>query len=102
MKSGRLKYFLVYFFAIALLFKTSGLVSVFIEPLKNIEYNFDNQNSTEKEEKKVETEYFEANVSILRDLEAPVQLKGKVLRPQNSFFSTYFPEVLTPPPSLKA
>ncbi|RYD71229.1 MAG: hypothetical protein EOP53_24035 [Sphingobacteriales bacterium] len=97
MKSGTLKYILIYCFAIALLFKTSGVVSVFANSIKTVEYS-GNQDSTEKEEKKIETEYFESNVSVLPDLKIPVQLKTKVLLPQNNFFASYFPEVLTPPP----
>lgn len=102
MKSASLKYVFFYCFAIALLFKTSGMVSVFINSSKVSEYNSTNQDSTEKEEKKIETEYFEACVLNLPDLKVTVPLKEKILLPQNSFFPTYFPEVLTPPPSLEA
>jgi len=101
MKSGTLKYILIYCFAITLLFKTSGVVSVFVNSIKSVEYS-SNQDSTEKEEKKIETEYFESYFSVFPDLRVPVQLKAKVLLPHNIFFSAYFPEVLTPPPSLKA
>ncbi|KQR72211.1 hypothetical protein [Pedobacter sp. Leaf176] len=102
MKSGSFKYVLIYCFAIALLFKTSGVVSVFVNSIKTAEYNSANQDSTEKEEKKIETEYFEERMLILPDLKVLIQLKEKTLLPQNNFFPSYFPEVLTPPPSLEA
>jgi len=101
MKSVSLKYVLIYCFAIALLFKTSGVASVFINSVKIAEYNSANQD-TEKEEKKIETEYFEARMLNFPDLNLPVTLKEKILLRPNSFFPTYFPEVLTPPPSLEA
>ena len=102
MKSGSLKYILIYCFTIALLFKTSGVVSVFVNPIKATEYNSSDQDSTEKEEKKIESEYFEDLVFSLPDLKAPVPSKEKVLSLPDNFFPTYFPEVLTPPPSLEA
>ena len=102
MKSGSLKYILICCFAIALLFKTSGVVSVFVNPIKATEYNSADQDSTEKEDKKIESEYFEEGIFTFLDLKIPVPLKEKILLPQNSFYPTYFPEVLTPPPSLEA
>jgi len=102
MKSDSLKYILIYCFAIALLFKTSGVVSVFVNSIKTTEFNSANQDSTEKEEKKIESEYFEEGIFSFLDLKIPVPLKEKILLLPNSFFPTYFPEVLTPPPSLEA
>ncbi|WP_316832489.1 hypothetical protein [Pedobacter aquatilis] len=102
MKAGILKYVLLYCFAIALLFKTSGVISVVINSVKNIAYSIDNQDSTEKEEKKIEHEYFNTVSIISAVLKTPVQLDKKIVLPEHNFLSSYFPEVLTPPPALEA
>ena len=96
MNSGIFKYIVICCFALTLLFKASGVLSVFKKSINQIEYSESNEDSTEKE---VETESFDVNPIAYQSLKPPVLLPVKVLLPLNFFISTYFPEVLTPPPS---
>lgn len=64
------------------------------------EYVAANDDAAEKEEKKVESEYFidQLFYGVGMDLFFPVQ--KKVVIPANNFKLAYFPEVLTPPPAI--
>ncbi|MFC3560884.1 hypothetical protein [Pedobacter jamesrossensis] len=96
MNSDIFKYILICCFALTLLFKASSVLSVFKNSISEIEYSKD---SSEKEEKKIEAEYFDNHQFSYQDLKAPILVPVKVLLPLNFFVPAYFPEVLTPPPS---
>ncbi|MFC4213237.1 hypothetical protein ACFOWA_18735 [Pedobacter lithocola] len=99
MKSDASKYVLICFFAVMLLLKTTGASSVFLDSFKNTEYSIANQDGTEKEEKKIESEYFDNNLFLVQHVKIPVLVKVKESYPTNNALLSYFPEVLTPPPS---
>lgn len=84
-------------FALTLLFKASGVLSVFKNSINQIELSDSSKNSTEKE---VEAEPFYVNPIAYQNLKSPVLFPVKVSIPLNFFIPIYFPEVLTPPPSL--
>ncbi|GGI27731.1 hypothetical protein [Pedobacter mendelii] len=93
------KYVLICFFVAMLLLKITGIVSAFIVSIKNTEYNIANQDSGEKEEKKIEPEYFDNQSFSVQHIKIPVVLKDKEAFQTNNDLLSYFPEVLTPPPS---
>lgn len=64
-----------------------------------IEYASTNDDATEKEEKKVETEYFTNQFSSVINVSTSFITEKKVVIPDHFFYPAYFPEVLTPPPS---
>lgn len=64
-----------------------------------LEYASTNDDATEKEEKKVETEYFANHFVTVTRVAASFITKKKVIIPDHFFHPVYFPEVLTPPPS---
>lgn len=99
MNSGIFKYLLICCFALTLLFKASGVLSVFKNSISQIEYSDSTKDSTEKEEKKVEAEYLDDHLAFYQGMKVPVLLPAKVLLPLNFFIPAYFPEVLTPPPT---
>ncbi len=99
MNAGIFKYILICCFALTLLFKASGALSVFKKSVSQIEYSESSKESTEKEEKQVEAEYLYDHLVSYHDLKSPVLIPTKVLLPLNFFIPAYFPEVLTPPPS---
>ncbi|RNL50264.1 hypothetical protein [Pedobacter jejuensis] len=99
MKSDALKYVLICFFVAMLLLKTTGVASAFIDSIKNTECNIANQDSAEKEEKKIESEYFDNQLFSVQHIKIPVILKVKKDYQTNNTLLSYFPEVLTPPPS---
>lgn len=64
-----------------------------------LEYSSVNNDATEKEEKKVETEYFTHHFLTITNLGATFITEKKLIVPGHFFYPAYFPEVLTPPPS---
>ncbi|MFW0716532.1 hypothetical protein [Pedobacter sp. N23S346] len=65
-----------------------------------LEYASNNDDATEKEEKKVETEYFTDHFLFVTNVIIPFIAEKKVIVPDHFFYPAYFPEVLTPPPSV--
>jgi len=59
-----------------------------------------NDDATEKEEKKVEAEYFATDFLISQDTFIPSNTSKKVIIPTCLEHLAYFPDVLTPPPSV--
>ena len=100
MKLDGLKYVLIACIAIAFFLKVSHAVSYLSYSTNNIEVLSTNDDATEKEEKKVETEYAVQQIAFHGALYFPLQTSKKVLIPDHSFQLAYFPEVLTPPPSV--
>ena len=64
-----------------------------------LEYTSVNDDATEKEEKKVETEYYTDHFFIITNLRTSFITEKKVIIQPHFFYPAYFPEVLTPPPS---
>jgi len=100
MKLDGLKYVLIACIAITLFLKVSHAVSYLSYSADNVEVLSTNDDATEKEEKKVETEYTVQQIVFHGALYFPLQTSKKVLIPDHSFQLAYFPEVLTPPPSI--
>ncbi|WP_426327261.1 hypothetical protein [Pedobacter sp. R-06] len=100
MKFNGLKYVLIACIAIAFFLKVSHAVSYLSYSTNNVEVLSTNDDATEKEEKKVETEYTVQQIVFHGALYFPLQTSKKVLIPDHSFQLAYFPEVLTPPPSV--
>ncbi|GGE62684.1 hypothetical protein EV200_105266 [Pedobacter psychrotolerans] len=92
------KYLLIICIAATLFLKVSNAVSYLRYSTAEIEYSSVNDDATEKEEKKIESEYL-AN-HFYSDPQAGLFFvtDKKLLIPDHSFKMTYFPEVLTPPP----
>lgn len=65
-----------------------------------VEYVAANDDATEKEEKKVETEYFIDQLFYGSEIDLFFPVQKKVIIPANTFKLAYFPEVLTPPPAI--
>jgi hypothetical protein len=63
-----------------------------------LEYASTNDDATEKEEKKVETEYFTNHFFSVTDVCTCFITEKKLIIPDHTFKKTYFPEVITPPP----
>ncbi|MBB6237782.1 hypothetical protein HDC90_002404 [Pedobacter sp. AK013] len=100
MKLDGLKYVLIACIAIAFFLKLSHAVSYLRCSTDGVEVLSTNDDATEKEEKKVETEYAVQQIAFHGALYLPFQTSNKVLIPEHSFQPAYFPEVLTPPPSV--
>ncbi|MBO9676027.1 MAG: hypothetical protein J7577_21465 [Sphingobacteriaceae bacterium] len=100
MKSDSLKYILIVCMAIAFFLKASHVVSYLSHVANNIELLSTNDDATEKEDKKVESEYAVQQVVLQGILYFPLQISNKIIIPGHSFQMAYFPEVLTPPPSV--
>ncbi|SER10460.1 hypothetical protein SAMN04488023_104135 [Pedobacter rhizosphaerae] len=81
-----------------LLFKVGG-VAVYLNHFNpESTYLSVQEDATEKEEKKVETEYFDHQFMAFESLNTEVVSLNKPALPTHFFILSYFPEVLTPPP----
>ena len=85
--------------AFILFLKVSGSLSLIQFSAFESTYTSASDDTAEKEEKKVETEYFTDQLPEGLRLEASFIIGKKVVVPEHSFKLNYFPEVLTPPPS---
>ena len=99
MKLNAFKYVVVICVTLALFFKVSNMISYLSYSTDNVEVLSTNNDATEKEEKKVETEYVVQQIVFHETLYFPLQTSKKILIPDHFFQLAYFPEVLTPPPS---
>jgi len=79
--------------------KVSNAVSYLKYSPTELEYTSVNDDATEKEEKKVETEYYTDHFFIITNLRTSFITEKKVIIQPHFFYPAYFPEVLTPPPS---
>lgn len=100
MKSDGLKYILITCITLAFFLKVSHVVSYLSYSVQNVEFSSTNDDATEKEEKKIESEFAVHEVLFNATLYFPFQTTKKVIIPDHAFQLAYFPEVLTPPPSV--
>ncbi|SDH57002.1 hypothetical protein SAMN05421827_12940 [Pedobacter terrae] len=100
MKSDGLKYILITCITLAFFVKVSHVVSYLSYSVQNVEFSSTNDDATEKEEKKTESEFVVHEVLFNSTLYFPFQTTKKVIIPDHAFQLAYFPEVLTPPPSV--
>ncbi|NTE02187.1 hypothetical protein G6M24_34235 [Agrobacterium tumefaciens] len=99
MKFNGLKYLLIICIATIFFLKVSNAVSYLKYYPTELEYSSVNNDATEKEEKKVETEYYTDHFFTITNLSTFFITEKKVIIPGHFFYPAYFPEVLTPPPS---
>ena len=99
MKFTGLKYILIICIVATFFIKVSNALSYIKYSPTEIEYASTNDDATEKEEKKVETEYFTNQFSSVINVSTSFITEKKVVIPDHFFYPAYFPEVLTPPPS---
>ncbi|WP_443945798.1 hypothetical protein ACJVDH_01455 [Pedobacter sp. AW1-32] len=93
------KYLLIIFLSLALLVKVGNVLSYLKSSITNTELSSVNSDAAEKEEKKVENEFFtDHSFFQLQNVVFNVAEK-KIIPLGRSFRLNYFPEVLTPPPS---
>jgi len=100
MKFDALKYIIVTCITLTFLIKVSHVVSYLSYSTDNIEALSTHDDATEKEDKKLETEYAIEQVVFHGQTYFPVLIAKKLVIPDHSFKLAYFPEVLTPPPSV--
>ncbi|WP_343522995.1 hypothetical protein [Pedobacter sp.] len=100
MKSGGLKYILIVCIAITFFLKVSHVVSYLSQVTSQIELVSANDDATEKEEKKAESEYEVQQIVFQGAVYFPFQISKRVIIPDHSFQLAYFPDILTPPPSV--
>ena len=100
MKFNGFKYILILCLAIALFLKLGSVLSYLSYASVDIENVSSNDDATEKEEKKVEPEYFVQDFLIIDDSVWVSEMPAKVVIPNHFSKLSYFPEVLTPPPSV--
>ncbi|WP_025146301.1 hypothetical protein [Pedobacter jeongneungensis] len=100
MKFNTLKYIIISCIALTFFLKVSHVISYLSYSADCIEVLSTNDDATEKEEKKVETEYAINQILLHTDIYFPLQTVKKVIIPGHAFKLAYFPEVLTPPPSI--
>lgn len=100
MKFNGFKYILIFCLAIALFLKVGNFLSYLSYASVDIENVSLSDDATEKEEKKVETEYFSQDFLIIDDSVWVSEMPAKVIIPNHFNKLSYFPEVLTPPPSI--
>jgi hypothetical protein len=100
MKFDGLKYILIICIALAFFLKVSHVASYLSHSVNNVELLSTNDDATEKEEKKTESEFAVQEISFNATLYFPFQISKKVIIPDRTFQWAYFPEVLTPPPSI--
>jgi hypothetical protein len=100
MKFTGLKYILIICIVTTFFIKVSNAVSYIKYSPIELEYASNNDDATEKEEKKVETEYFANYFSTVSAVNTSFITEKKVIIPDHFFYPAYFPEVLTPPPSV--
>ncbi|WP_316735101.1 hypothetical protein [Pedobacter aquatilis] len=99
MKFISFKYVLIICIALTLFLKVSDVLSYLKSSISNIEY-IALGDDAEKEEKKIEHEYFDNQVFFDSSLHLFPVLEQKLIIPDNFSIAAYFPEVLTPPPSI--
>lgn len=99
MKFTGLKYLLIICIVATFFLKVSNALSYLKYSPTELKYSSVNSDATEKEEKKVETEYFTDHFFTITNLSTSFITEKKVIIPGHFFYPTYFPEVLTPPPS---
>lgn len=100
MKVYAFKCLLITCIALTFLIKVSHVVSYLSYSADNIEALSTHDDATEKEEKKVETEYAIPQITLNSQTCFPVLTAKKLIILDHSFKLAYFPEVLTPPPSI--
>jgi hypothetical protein len=100
MKLSGFKYVVVICITFALFFKVSNIISYLSCPTNHIALLSTNDDATEKEEKKVETEYAVYHFVYQGEMDFSPQTSKKIIIPDLFFQLAYFPEVLTPPPSI--
>lgn len=100
MKFDKLKYILIICVALALFLKVGSALSYLSFSKANIEHSLLNDDATEKEERKVETEYFAHSFLTFESASYFPEASKKVMVPSHLSQLNYFPEVLTPPPSV--
>ncbi|QDW27743.1 hypothetical protein FFJ24_024050 [Pedobacter sp. KBS0701] len=100
MKLEGLKYILIACIALTFVLKVSRVVSYLSYSTDNVEVLSTSDDATEKEEKKIETEYAIQETMFHGKMYFPLQTSKKVIVPDCSLQLAYFPEVLTPPPSI--
>jgi hypothetical protein len=100
MKFLTLKYFLILCIAITLFLKVGNVLSYLSYSSTDIENVVSNDDATEKEEKKVETEYFMQDFMAEELGSLPLAMKQKIAIPACLDHFPYFADVLTPPPSV--
>ena len=100
MKFNGFKYILILCLAITLFLKVGIVLSYLSYASVDVENVSSNDDATEKEEKKVETEYFVQDFQIFDDSVWASEMPAKVIIPNHFGKLSYFPEVLTPPPSV--
>ncbi|WP_412467117.1 hypothetical protein [Pedobacter sp. KLB.chiD] len=100
MKFDGFKYILMVCIAIAFFLKVSHVLSYLSYSAHNVELLSTNEDATEKEEKKTESEFAVQEISFNWALYYPIQTSKIVIIPGHAFQLAYFPEVLTPPPSV--
>ncbi|WP_316805940.1 hypothetical protein [Pedobacter agri] len=99
MKFSGFKYILILCLAIALFLKVGNVLSYLSYAAVDIE-NVSSNDATEKEDKKVETEYFAQDFLMINDAVWAFEMPAKVIIPNHFDKLSYFPEVLTPPPAV--
>lgn len=99
MKFINFKYVLIICVAITLFFKVSNVMSYLKFSTSNIEYSALGDDA-EKEEKKIESEYFDNQILFDSFVKIFPTAEKKLIVPHNFSILAYFPEVLTPPPSV--
>lgn len=100
MKFFTLKYILIACIAVTFCLKVSEAISYLSYSSDHVEFLSDNDDATEKEEKKAETEYVVHQLAFQVEINFTLQTSKKVIIPDHAFQLAYFPEVLTPPPSV--
>lgn len=100
MKLSYLKSVLILCTAIILLCKVSNVVSYLSAPSAEMAYTSSNDDATEKEEKKIESEYAWQQFDFNNEVKLFVQPSRKIIIPYHFPQLAYFSEVLTPPPSV--
>ncbi|MBC6109008.1 hypothetical protein ACFOG5_13205 [Pedobacter fastidiosus] len=91
------RYLIIVAIALTLFLKVSNVVWYFGNSSVDIE-NVAANDATEKEEKKIETEYLVESIFLFDDNSYAIQNSKKVISPIHFNKLNYFPEVLTPPP----
>lgn len=100
MRFENLKYVLMICIALAVFLKVSNVFSYLSFSRANIEHVLLNDDATDKEEKKVEAEYFAQEFLALENTSSCTESSKKALFPTHLGNVWYFSEVPTPPPAL--
>ncbi|MDN3587983.1 hypothetical protein QWY86_14975 [Pedobacter aquatilis] len=99
MKFINIKYVIIICVALTLFFKVSNVLSYLKFSTSTTEYTILGDDA-EKEEKKVENEYFDNQIIFDSLINTFSIVEKKLIIPDNFSITAYFPEVLTPPPSI--